>query len=101
MSRFKSSTLGLIFCGQFGDIFTPWIVDIDETHKTITVSKRNWYLIGFDISVYKLNGLRSISIDNNIYGSNLTVKVFYNNIIIKGLTNENAKKISNILNDLN
>jgi hypothetical protein len=100
MRRFKSSTLGLIFCGQFEDIFTPWIVDIDEIQKTITVHKRNWYLIGIDVGVYKLRGLRSILIDNKIYGSNLTIKVFYNSIIIKGLNNSDAKTISEMLNNL-
>lgn len=101
MTRFKSSPFSLVFCGCFEHIFTPWIIEIDDEQRLLRIIKRNWYLIGFDIIEYKIKGIRSVQVDNKIFGSNIIIKIFYNSIHIKGFRNKDALFIQKHILSLN
>ena len=97
MLEFKSSIVALICCGEIDSLFTPWKVSIDLTNKILKIEKRNWFFIGIDETTYKLNMIRNVQINNYIFGSNVVIKAFGNVMIVKGLKNEDALKIKDLI----
>lgn len=95
--HFKSSILGLIFCGQIDNILTPWHIEIDKKTNYVTISKRNWYLFGIDYEKHKINHVRYVRVDNNIYSSNIHIKVFSNTFSVFGFKNSDAKQIQELI----
>jgi len=94
---FKSTVIGLIFCGKWQHILTPWQIEIDLRTKYVFISKRNWYLIGVDIEQHKINSIRFVKVDNSIFGSDVHIKVFYNSFSVFGLSNSDAKRVRELI----
>lgn len=92
----KSTFLSLFFFGEnILDIITPWHISLDFINELITVKKRNYYLIGVDKKTIPLKNIRTISIDEHLFGANIFFKVYGGNTIIKCLSKKKAREIYN------
>lgn len=100
-SRFKSSILFLLLNGKIEDILTPWHIIIDFQTETITIKKRNWYLIGVDEEVHAFKYIRRVQIDQHVFGADLEVKLFGGIARVFCLKKSSAKEIKEMLIDYN
>ena len=92
----KSTFLSLLFFGEnILDIITPWHISLDFINELITVKKRKYYLIGVDKKTIPLKNIRTISIDEHLFGANIFFKVYGGNTIIKCLSKKKAREIYN------
>ena len=71
---FSSFWLSLITSGKLLHILTPWHMVIDMEEQTVTVSKRNWFLIGVDSDILAFRFIRCITIDQHLLGADITIK---------------------------
>ena len=55
----------------FWDIITPWRISADINNRRITITKRNWYLIGTREDTYAFRSIRHISVRNHLFGADL------------------------------
>lgn len=94
---FKSTFIGLIASNKFEHVLTPWKVQINIETGYVIISKRNWYLIGIDVEQHKINHIRFVKVNNNIFGSDIHVKVFANSFSIYGFNNSDAQKIRQLI----
>lgn len=94
---FKSTFIGLIASNKFEHILTPWEIQVNIETGYATISKRNWYLIGKDVEQHKINHIRFVKINNNIFGSDIHIKVFANSFSVYGFNNSDAKKIRHLI----
>lgn len=96
-----SSTISLILNFKFAELLTPWHIIIDDEEATITLRKRNRYLIGIDEKVIAFRYIKSISIDEHFIGANISIKVFGGGITAYYLSKNDAKMIKYILLNYN
>ncbi len=94
----KSSTLSLIVAGKFISILSPWRIYLDPNNKSISVKKKNWYLIGEDEELCTFARVRNIKIDELLFGANIYIKVIGSGTIAcYCIRKSDAKKIRNML----
>ena len=61
---------------SWSDFITPYLLSLNIENKTIQISKRNWYLIGVDIKVFKFGQVRNIYIDQHLLTADIKIKVY-------------------------
>ena len=71
----SSSASSLIANGKAASVVNPWSLIIDTNEETITVSKRNRFLIGRDSQILAFKLIRSITIDEHLIGADIHIKV--------------------------
>ena len=71
----SSSANALIMNGKGVHILNPWHIMIDTEEETITVRKRNAILIGVDEQVCAFRFIRSITIDQHLFGADIHIKI--------------------------
>jgi len=92
----KSTFLSLLFFGEnILDIITPWHITADFINELIIIKKRNYYLIGVDEKTIPLRNIRTISLDEHLFGANIFFKVYGGNTIVKCLSKKKAREIYN------
>lgn len=74
MTFATSSPLALILNGQIQHILTPWKIHVDLQAQTITITKRNWYLISQDKNTIAFRFIRQVHVDKHIFGADLHIK---------------------------
>ena len=65
--EFISSAAAMAANGNLSEI-TPWRVIIDTEEQTITVSKRNKFLIGTDQEILAFRFIRRVEINEHLIG---------------------------------
>jgi hypothetical protein len=70
----SSSSSSLIANSKGAHIANPWTLIIDTAEETITVSKRNKFLIGKDSQTIAFKFIRSITIDEHLIGADYTLR---------------------------
>ena len=99
--KFSSSEASLLANGHAADILTPWQIEIDTDEQTITVSKRNKYLIGVDEDTLAFRYIRRVTIDEHLVGADITIKAVGGSLTAYSLDKSDCKRIKQILMDYN
>jgi hypothetical protein len=95
--NFKSSYLSLFFHYKIQHILTPWIVYLNLERMTLTIKKRNWFLIGFNIETIPVNRIRNIFIDEHVVGADIHITIYGSSLSAYYLRKTDAKTIKNNL----
>ena len=98
---FSSSEASLLANGKAADVLTPWHITIDTDEQTISVSKRNRYLIGVDEDTLSFRFIRRITIDQHLIGADITIKAIGGSMTAYCLEKSDCKRIKEILIDYN
>lgn len=99
--KYKSNPLWIILSGRIEQFYRPWIIDIDKKSNTFSVSRRNWFFIGYDTSTYKISNIKNFAIDNNLFYSNIRIRIYYMEISCIGFDNDIVLRIKNELLNIN
>ena len=99
--KFSSSEASLLANGHAADILTPWQIEIDTDEQTITIRKRNKYLIGVDEDTLAFRFIRRVTIDQHLIGADITIKAVGGSLTACGLDKSDCKRIKQILMDYN
>ena len=98
---FSSAESALVANGRAGDILTPWRVKIDTGEQTITISKRNKYLIGVDEDTLAFRFIRRVKIDEHLIGADITIQAIGGKLTAYCMNKSDCKRIKEILMDYN
>jgi len=85
----------------FWDIVTPWRISADIDNRRVTITKRNWYLIGIREDTYAFRSVRHISVRNHLFGADLGIRLFTGFAIAYSIPKSDAKQIKEILMNTN
>lgn len=99
--EFSSSDAALMANGRAGDVLTPWHVKIDTNEQTITISKRNKYLIGVDEDMLAFRFIRRVKIDEHLIGADITIQAVGGKFTAFCMSKSDCKRIRQILLDYN
>ena len=69
--NFSSSFKAIIFNLKIEYLFTPWNLTIDFDEEILELKQRNWFLIGYKVNSVSLRFIRSININEHLYGANI------------------------------
>jgi len=97
----RSTIASLIFNGKMFHLLNPWHIEVDSNQETITIRKRNPFLIGFDEQIVSFRYIRSIIIDEHLFGADIHVKVLGGKASAYCIPKRDAKIIKNILLEYN
>lgn len=97
----KSTPDALIFNGKAAHVANPWVIIIDTDNETITVRKANWYLIGEDQQILSFRFIRSIKVNQHIFGADVHIKVIGGTISAYCLSKYDVETIKNMLMQYN
>lgn len=97
----KSSILFLFLNGKIEDLLTPWRICVDFSQETISVKKRNWYLIGVNENIQAFRFIRSIYIKQHIFGADIEITSMGNYSKVFCITKRDAEQLKNVLIEYN
>jgi hypothetical protein len=84
----SGSFLSNVFYGDHVlDFLVPHRIEIDIPGQILTISKRNYYLIGVDKVSIPIRNVRRVEINRHLFGADLNIKIF-------GSTDVKAKCLS-------
>lgn len=87
--------------GRIADAVTPWHLVVDTDTETVTVRKRNKYLIGVDEEVLAFRYIRNIRIDTHLIGADITIQAIGGSVTAYCLSKNDCKRIKQMLMDYN
>ena len=96
-----SSAAALVANGHAADVLTPWQIIIDTDEQTITVRKRNKYLIGVDEDTLTFRFIRRVNIDQHLIGADITIQAVGGKLTARCLEKSACKRIKEILMEYN
>ena len=101
--RFEASSSSSALVANFkaAHVANPWSIIIDTDEETITVSKRNWFLVGKDSQILAFRFIRSINIDQHLIGADIHIKVVGGKASAYCLSKSDAREIKEILFEYN
>lgn len=97
----KSKFLSLLFTGYFAHFLNPWELIVDFYEETITVQKRNYFLIGKDKQTSAFKFIREIFIDEHLIGASINIKAIGTKISAKCISKKDAQLIKKKLIEYN
>jgi hypothetical protein len=97
----SSSSSSLMANSKGAHIANPWTLIIDTAEETITVSKRNKFLIGKDSQTLAFKFIRSITIDEHLIGADMHIKVVGGKASVFYFSKSDVRKIKEILLEYN
>ena len=98
---YSSSEAALVANGHAADVLTPWQIIIDTDEQTITVRKRNKYLIGVDEDTLTFRFIRRVNIDQHLIGADITIQAVGGKLTARCLEKSACKRIKEILMEYN
>lgn len=98
---YSSSEAALVANGHAADVLTPWHITIDTDEQTVTVSKRNRYLIGVDEDTLAFRFIRRITIDQHLIGADISISAVGGKLKACCLDKSDCKRIKQLLMDYN
>lgn len=96
-----SSILSLILNGKLFHVFNPWHIIVNFDEETITVKKRNQFLIGIDRDIIAFRYIRKVTIDEHLFGADIHIKVVGGYASAFCIPKSDAKKIKKMLLEYN
>ncbi len=91
----------MVFSGNIEHILNPWRIIVDLENESITVTKRNYFLIGIDKKTSFFKFVREVHIDEHLFGANLFIKGIGSNISVYCIPKFKANKIKELLFNYN
>lgn len=99
--RYSSSEAALVANGHASDVLSPWQLIVDTDEQTITIRKRNKYLIGVDEDTLAFRFIRRVTVDEHLIGADITIQAVGGKLTAKCLEKSACKKIKQILMEYN
>lgn len=99
--KFSSSEASLLANGRAADILTPWQIEIDTDEQTITIRKRNKYLIGVDEDTLAFRFIRRVVVDEHLIGADITIQAVGGKLTARCLDKSACKQIKQVLMNYN
>jgi len=99
--HYSSSEAALLANGHASDVLSPWHIIVDTEEQTITIRKRNKYLIGVDEDTLAFRFIRRVTIDEHLIGADITIQAVGGKLTARCLDKSACKKIKKILMDYN
>lgn len=95
MIKVKGSILSNLFFGEhILDTLFPYTLLLDVSNQLITVTKRNYYIIGVDRQTIPFRNIRRVNMNSHLIGADLSIKVYGTNLIVaKCLPKKGAKLV--------
>lgn len=87
--------------GKAAHVVNPWHITIDLEKETITVKKRNAYLVGLNQDIIAFKFVRKITIDEHLFGADIHIKVVGGTISAFCLSKSDANTIKEMLLEFN
>lgn len=97
----RSSDSALIANGKGFHVANPRKIIVDTDEETITVSKRNWFLVGKDTQILAFRFIRSININQHLIGADIHIKVQGGKASAFCISKSDANKIKELLLEYN
>ena len=98
--EFTSSTAAMAANGNLSEI-TPWRLIIDTDEQTITVSKRNKFLIGTDEETLAFRFIRRVEINEHLIGADITIQAVGGKLTARSMAKSDCRRIKQILMEQN
>lgn len=98
--EFISSAAAMAANGNLSEI-TPWRLIIDTDEQTITVSKRNKFLIGTDQETLAFRFIRRVEINEHLIGADITIQAVGGKLTACSMAKNDCKRIRQILMEHN
>ena len=98
--EFTSSAAAMAANGNLSEI-TPWRLIIDTDEQTITVSKRNKFLIGADEETLAFRFIRRVQIDEHLIGADITIQAIGGKLTARSMAKSDCRRIKQILMEQN
>ena len=98
--EFTSSAAAMAANGNLSEI-TPWRLIIDTGEQTITVSKRNKFLIGTDEETLAFRFIRRVEINEHLIGADITIQAVGGKLTARSMAKSDCRRIKQILMDQN
>jgi len=99
--KYSSSEAALVANGHAADVLAPWQLIVDTNEQTITIRKRNKYLIGVDEDTLAFRFIRRVTVDEHLIGADITIQAVGGKLTAKCLEKSACKRIKKILMDYN
>lgn len=99
--KYSSSEAALVANGHASDVLSPWQLIVDTDEQTITIRKRNKYLIGVDEDTLAFRFIRRVTVDQHLIGADITIQAVGGKLTAKCLDKSACKKIKQILMEYN
>ena len=98
--EFTSSAAAMAANGNLSEI-TPWRLIIDTDEQTITVSKRNKFLIGTDEDTLAFRFVRRVEINEHLIGADITIQAVGGKLTARSMAKSDCRHIKQILMEHN
>ena len=98
--EFTSSAVAMAANGNLSEI-TPWRLIIDTDEQTITVSKRNKFLIGTDAETLAFRFIRRVEINEHLIGADITIQAVGGKLTARSMAKSDCRRIKQILMEQN
>lgn len=99
--RYSSSEAALVANGHASDVLSPWQLIVDTDEQTITIRKRNKYLIGVDEDTLAFRFIRRVIVDQHLIGADITIQAVGGKLTAKCLDKSACAKVKKILMEYN
>lgn len=99
--KLKSSSIALFMNFQVEHILNPWILKLDLNEQSLTVEKRNWYLIGKDRNTIAFRFVRSVKVNEHLFGADVVIRVVGGTIEAKYLKKREVRRLKQVLMEYN
>lgn len=99
--KYTSSEAALVTNGHASDVLSPWQLIVDTDEQTITIRKRNKYLIGVDEDTLAFRFIRRVIVDQHLIGADITIQAVGGKLTAKCLDKSACTKIKKILMEYN
>ena len=97
----SSSATALFMNGKGAHVVNPWYIIVDLREETITIRKRNTHLIGVDEQVISFRYIRSINVNQHLFGADIQINVVGGSASAYYLTKSDANQIKQMLLNYN
>lgn len=74
------------------DFLFPFSLELDSEKKTLTVSKRNWFVVGVDTKSFNFGQIRNVLVDEHLLTASLTIRVYAGKIECHWLSKADANR---------
>lgn len=79
------------------DFLFPFSLELDSAKKTLTVRKRNWFVIGIDTKSFNFGQIRNVLVDEHLLTASLIIRVYAGKIECHWLSKADANKFKDAL----
>jgi hypothetical protein len=79
------------------DFVFPFNLWLDSENKTLTVTKRNWFIVGIDTKSFNFGQIRNVFVDEHLLTASVTIRVYAGKIECHWFRKSDANKFRDAL----